>query len=171
MFALILFGVPGAGKSTIASRLQAQDPLWLVFDTDDFAMSAREHGLGVEGAFAQSFEAFDRFLTRNQNWSGQVCLSASLASLEKIRSVESTLSKLKVKQVWVKVTCSLEEAHRRVRARDTVQADDEITERRIRDIEHVHARIGRKYYSIANPNGANLEYLTETLSEILHSET
>lgn len=170
MFVLILFGVPGAGKSTIASRLQDEDPHWLVFDTDDFAMSARDQGLSKEDAFSQSFRAFDRFLDRNRNWIGQVCLSASLSSLEKIHSVQTTLSKLETSHVWVKVTCQVEEASQRVRSRVSAQVDDEITEFSIREIERVHALMKQSYFTVANPNGGNLEVVTDEIHEIIHNK-
>ena len=121
--ALILFGVPSAGKSTLARNLQTMFRDLIVLDTDDIAYAAGRVGVPAPDGFMICFHLLKPFLQRNCESNTNLIFCAGIPDRERFAMATAAFEEASnMRYHLVNVLCDVEIASERVQSRNSVQA-------------------------------------------------
>jgi len=134
----LVFGVPGSGKSTIASETQKICKDVVILDIDDVAQAAVVSGAEPSIGYTIAFRHLANFLNRNSNAAFPVIICAALSRPERWDSIIQTLDQqTNFSASFIQLVCDPDLAFLRASTRQTIQAIDNGREK-IRGIAAMH---------------------------------
>jgi predicted kinase len=148
---IVLFGLPGAGKSTVAILIQKKAVNdYFVLDSDDIAGPLVKLGQSPEVAFSAAYDVIERQLERNAKTGSSVILSGALATHKRFsRAVELVNAYQGSDCLLVKVASPNELCLQRISQRNNYQPDRP-TRNDLEEITRQHAKIDKKLVRIEN---------------------
>lgn len=145
---VLLFGIPGAGKSSVAQAVQSLNGDSILLDIDDVAEAAVASGVDYKIGYRIAFKHLKNFLVRNAGASSCFVICAGLTNEERWSVTMTTLNPFFGDRLQtVRLICSITTACSRVQARASVQATGNSREkilktyslhdRKVREIQHL----------------------------------
>lgn len=124
--AVAIFGLPGAGKSLLAEKLQERHPETILFDSDLMAAALVKNGVAEQPAFDLAAEIFIRIVRANRSAPGRMVFIDSLSDKGRAEALINFADTGTVPLTFVEIHTSEAKSLERVARRGggTVVCDD-----------------------------------------------
>lgn len=119
---IVLFGVPGAGKSYLAKRLCAHNG-YLNADSDTFASRIYGEGRSINDSFKSAVGLFCDFVKLNNGFNGTFVFTDSVSNFDNLKRLQGLNELPDVELEFWKIDCPLQVAADRLKSRPSGHID------------------------------------------------